>query len=98
MAYKLILKSGAEDDIEFAYNWYEDQKIGLGEEFLAELVEYYGKLEKHPSGYSKIRRNYRKAALKRFPYNIIFEIIRTEVLVYAVFHTSRNPKNKLRKR
>lgn len=41
MAYKLLLKPGAEEDIDHAYSWYEDQQIGLGEMFLRELVSFY---------------------------------------------------------
>ena len=46
MAYNLSLKPGAEEDIDTAYNWYEEKKKGLGEEFLTELVAYYAKLQK----------------------------------------------------
>jgi plasmid stabilization system protein ParE len=98
MMYAISVKPGAEEDIDAAYNWYEDQKEGLGEEFLKELVEYYKKLENLPTAFHKIKRNYRQVALKRFPYIIVFEILKKEVVVYAVFHTSRSPKNKLRKR
>jgi toxin ParE1/3/4 len=98
MVYNISVKPGAEDDIDVAYNWYEDQKEGLGDEFLKELVEYYKKLESHPTAFHKIKKTYRQVALKRFPYVIVFEILKTEVVIYAVFHTSRSPKNKLRKR
>jgi hypothetical protein len=33
MVYNISVKPGAEDDIEIAYDWYEEQKTGLGEEF-----------------------------------------------------------------
>ena len=49
MAFTIALKPGAEDDIEHAYNWYQDQRLGLGEEFLEELVFYYRKLELQPT-------------------------------------------------
>lgn len=70
----------------------------MGDEFLKELVEYYKKLESHPMAFHKIKKNYRQVALKRFPYVILFEILKREVVIYAVFHTSRSPKNKLKKR
>lgn len=79
-----------------AYDWYELQRIGLGEEFLAELDEVYYKLTTHPEYFGKLKKNYRQAALKRFPYVIVFEIIKTEVVVFAVFHTSRNPRYKFK--
>jgi toxin ParE1/3/4 len=39
-----------------AYNWYEEQKIGLGDLFLAELSRCYTKLEKNPFFYQKLKR------------------------------------------
>jgi len=98
MAYRLILKPEVEGDVEEAYNWYEDQKEGLGEEFLSELTEFYKKIESNPTSFSKAKRSYRQVALKRFPYVIVYEIVKTEIVIYAVFHTSRNPRNKLKKR
>ncbi len=76
------------------YDWYEAQKPGLGEEFLDELDGIYLKLETHPEYFGKVKKSFRQAALKRFPFVIVYEIIKTEVVVFAVFHTSRNPKNK----
>jgi plasmid stabilization system protein ParE len=50
----------------------------------------------HPEYFGKIRKNVRQAALKRFPYVIVYEIIKAEVVVFAVFHTRRNPKLKFK--
>ncbi len=98
MAYTVSVKPGAEEDIEHAYNWYEDQRQGLGEEFLTELVYCYKKLEQHPTAFGKVFKTYRQVALKRFPYVVVFEVSKSEVIIYAIFHTSRHPKNKLRKK
>lgn len=35
MAVKLIIAPEAEQDISEAYAWYEDRRLGLGEEFLS---------------------------------------------------------------
>ncbi|GGH12683.1 hypothetical protein [Pedobacter zeae] len=40
-----------------AYDWYEEQKPGLGDLFLAELGRCYLKLEKNPLHYQKLKRN-----------------------------------------
>jgi plasmid stabilization system protein ParE len=98
MPYRVILKPGAEADIDDAYNWYEDQQLGLGKAFLDELVFYYKKLEAQPTSFHKVIKKYRQAALKRFPFVIVFEIEKTDVVIYSVFHTSRNPKNKLQRK
>jgi len=41
MKYNVLLQPGAENDIEEAYIWYERQQLGLGDELLDELLEYY---------------------------------------------------------
>ncbi|MBL7731821.1 MAG: hypothetical protein JNM88_11640 [Chitinophagaceae bacterium] len=54
----------------------------------------YSRLTQHPSYFGKVKKNFRQAALKRFPFVVVYEIIGYEVIVYAVFHTSRNPRSK----
>ena len=94
--YSLIIKPRAIIMTKDAYDWYELQRPGLGEEFLDELDGMYHKLETHPSYFGKVKKNFRQAALKRFPFVIVYEIIKTEVIVFAVFHTSRNPRYKFK--
>ncbi len=79
-----------------AYEWYEEQSKGLGEAFLSELDRCYKKLEVQPTFYSKLKKNYRQMRLKRFPYVVVYEIMKTRVVVFAVFHASRNPKSKFK--
>ena len=94
--YSLIIKPLAILMTKDAYKWYEEQKPGLGEEFLDELDGIYNKLSAHPEYFVKLKKNFRQAALKRFPFVIVYEIIKKGVVVFAVFHTSRNPKYKFR--
>ena len=77
-----------------AYDWYEEQKQGLGEAFLKELDTCYRQLETHPQHYGKIKKNVRQVAVKRFPFVVVYEIIKQEVVVFAVFHTKRNSRHK----
>lgn len=94
--YFLVIKPRAVAMMQEAYRWYENQKQGLGEEFLLELDQYYIKLQNHPQFFGKIKKNFRQAALRRFPYVIVYEIIKNEVVVFAIFHTKRNPKFKFK--
>ena len=94
--YSLLIKPRAILMTKDAYDWYEVQKSGLGEEFLSELDHIYQKITSHPEYFGKIKKDYRQAALKRFPFVIIFETIKKEVVIFAVFHTRRNPKFKFK--
>lgn len=79
-----------------AYDWYEEQRNGLGEEFLEELEIGYAKILKNPTHYPFIAKGFRRFALGRFPYVAIYEVISNELIVFAVFHTSRNPDKRLK--
>ncbi|MCD6011810.1 MAG: type toxin-antitoxin system RelE/ParE family toxin [Flavipsychrobacter sp.] len=91
--FQLIIKEAADRMLDDAYWWYEQQLPGLGERLFSEVEICFEKLRQHPTYYSEGRENYRQIIVKNFPYKIIFEIIETDVIVYSIFHTSRNPDN-----
>ncbi len=101
MACKIIIREEALADTLEAYNYYEQQREGLGEEFLMLLIKRYDDLAQHPSHYSYIKEQpekiLRDAAVERFPYVVVFEIIKEEVIVYAVHNTHKHQRGKLRK-
>ena len=93
----LIIKPRAIKMAKDAYDWYEEQQAGLGDRFLFELEHCYDKLEARPASYAKINKNFRQIILRTCPYVVVFEIIKEDVVIYAVFHTSRNPRKKFKK-
>jgi plasmid stabilization system protein ParE len=94
--YRIIIRPQATDMAENAYDWYEEQQVGLGKLFVDELVGCYDRLETWPAAYAIIDRNYRQIILKTFPYVVVYEIIEEVVVIFAVFHTSQNPKKKFK--
>jgi len=94
--HNLIIKQRAHVMMQEAFDWYEQQKPGLGELFITELNTYFNKLKSNPGFYGKIYKNFRQVVLKKFPYALVYEIIKTDVLLFAVFHTSRNPNFKFK--
>jgi len=95
--YQLIFKPHAISMVKEAYEWYEEQQIGLGELFLHELEGCYDKLETWPVSFTKIKKNYRQIIVRTFPYVIVYEILKKDIVIYAVFHTSRSPRKKFKK-
>lgn len=96
--YTIQIKPIAVQMAKDAYEWYEEQKLGLGDLFLTELSRCYAKLEKNPLFYQKLKNNYRHLVLNKFPYVLIFEVIEDEIIIFAVFHTARNPKLKFKRK
>ncbi len=95
--YNLIIKEEAAIEIEDAYLWYESKQKNLGERFLEVLNKCFLSIIASPGIFAKKYREMRQAPLKSFPFVVLYEIEEKNIVVYAVFHTSRNPnllKNK----
>jgi toxin ParE1/3/4 len=94
MDYSILLDERASQDIQEAIDYYEDQQPGLGEKFENALNKQIQVLEKNP--FFQLRYdNVHCLPVKKYPYMIHFTIDeeRFLVIVRAVFHTSRDPKN-----
>ena len=94
--YTLILKQKAVEMAADAFQWYEDQHTGLGEIFISTLDSTLKKIQSFPTAHTKVKKDYRQVRLKKFPYVIVYEILKTEVVVLAIFHTKRHPRRKFR--
>jgi hypothetical protein len=95
MAFKLKVEFDAEKETDEAISWYESKRVGLGNEFLEELHEYYEILKTEtPSFELKRKPTFRELPLKRFPYVIIYELRDKTIFVYSVFNTNQDPLRK----
>lgn len=94
MAYSLEIKDEANLEIIEAYCYYEEKRIGLGEEFLEHLDVYFDRITTNPKHFPQKRKPYREVFIKRFPFLIIYETIKDKVIVYSVFNTWQNPEKK----
>jgi len=83
-----------EADIELhkALEWYSNQKVGLESEFMRCIDEAISRIQRNPEIFPLALRNVRKALVKRFPYVIYYEVGDDEIMILAVFHVKRNPR------
>jgi len=91
--YKLVFTPEVYGDIKTAYDWYESQRIGLGEDFLLTLEASYADITRTPQQYQDIYKSVRRKLVPRFPYGIFFVLRENTVVVLAVLHTKRDPKS-----
>lgn len=96
--YRLVAEPQADLDIESAFEWYENEKPGLGLEFLDELRRAYVRILDGPLKYQHLRSGIRRALLRRFPYAIYFVCEGEVAVIVAVLHASRNPAEWQRRR
>ncbi|HEU5117206.1 MAG TPA: type II toxin-antitoxin system RelE/ParE family toxin [Isosphaeraceae bacterium] len=90
----LEVADDAVDEVVGAARYYNNQRVGLGQEFLASLDAGYQEIQAHPHRYPKV--NLRRVApdthlflLDRFPYQIIYRVETDRIFVVAVAHTRR---------
>jgi plasmid stabilization system protein ParE len=88
---QLLVRPAAAADIEEAYRWYEQQKAGLGEEFLLAVDSILRDIVAHPTTYPLIHREARRALLRRFPYVVFFRSYGEIIIVLACMHGRRDP-------
>jgi len=92
MAVNLTIVQEVQSDIGEAFTWYENQRVGLGEEYLSCVDACMQQIHRMPESYQAIYKNFRRGLVRRFPYAIFYEYSGKIITIYAVFHTSRNPQ------
>lgn len=91
MNHKVIIRPEAEKDIEEAFLWYEDKRVGLGYDFLLQIDAGLRFIERNPEVYPPEYKGTRKFLIKRFPYKIIYLVEKERIIIVAVFHGKRCP-------
>src|SRR5258708_36343852 len=83
-----------------AYEWYENQKAGLGKEFEISIEKKLSQIVLNPLRYTKKRGIHREALVETLPYVVVYKFYSKENLIFisSIFHASRNPKKKYRRR
>ena len=88
----LVLTPGAFDDLSVATRWYEEKRSGLGATFEQAIDAVLMRLQRVPLSFPAFEEGFRRAVVKRFPYDIYFSNDDQRVLVVLVIHTARDPK------
>lgn len=91
MTRRFFLRPRAENDIRSAFEWYESQRPGLGEEFLTAVRERLEAVRSFPESNPVIYRDVRRAVVSRFPYLIFYVVRPARVVVLAILHHARDP-------
>ena len=73
MAVELRLAPEVELDLTEAYDWYEQRRTGLGEEFIGCIDVCLRQIRRAPDRYPMVHATYRRALVRRFPYAVYYE-------------------------
>ena len=91
MAKRLTFDPGAKLEIREAALYYEEARVGLGEEFLQAVENAIRNLFNNPLRWRLVKDPFRRCIVHRFPYAVIFSADDYEVFIAAVMHQKRKP-------
>jgi plasmid stabilization system protein ParE len=83
----------AEDDLERAFDYYQQRQAGLGADLVEEFRRGVDLILAHPHGWQPLDETYRRYRLHRFPYGIVYRVDAraTELVIVALMHLSEQP-------
>jgi len=71
--------------------WYEEQRAGLGIDFLNCIEGVFKRIRDTPTIHAVVYDNVRQTLVNRFPYVVCYTVEGDCVCVVAVFHGQRDP-------
>lgn len=92
MPKSLILTKNSQKDLDDAYQWYEEQNRGLGQEFIRCVDAKLSEISCAPLHHQIVfKENVHRALTNRFPYPIYFVNDEDTITFFAILHQRKNP-------
>lgn len=89
--------SGADADLQQAFNQFEDYHEGLGVEFMIAVDAYLARLAIFPESAPTYLEKVRRQVMQGYPYGIFYQPHPTRILVVAILDLRQDPQ-KIRRR
>ena len=89
---KVRFLTPAQQELDDAVAWYDQQADGLGKEFLDELDRTIRRVVTYPLSAKEIEPGIRRGLLARFPYGLLYGQDEDSIVVVAVAHLHRQPR------
>ncbi len=83
----------AQSELDDAYDWYEVQAKGLGGRLVEEIRLAVRRVTVFSESCQEIVPGIRRCLIRRFPYALIYRTAEEELVILAVMHQHRNPRN-----
>lgn len=98
---KTVILETAQNELEDAVDYYNRESPGLGFEFADEVYRTIDRILGMPDAWQSLTARTRRCLTNRFPYGVIYQVRKNELLVVAIMHLHRKPgvwKQRIRKR
>ena len=84
--------SAALSELRDAILYYEQNEAGLGTKFLDEIDATTDRIVRFPHAWHPLSARTRRCRTHRFPFGLLYQVRRDEILVTAVMDLRRDPK------
>ena len=91
MTLRIVFRRAAKREFENAAVRYDEQRLGLGEEFTIEIEQALARAAAAPERYPIVFGDIRRTVARRFPFSVYFRVRLDSMVVLALFHGRRNP-------
>ena len=91
MSLPLVFHPDVHGEVDDAYRYYEQQRTGLGDDFLARVDEVLTRISNTPQVHQVVYQDVRRGVVRQFPYCVYYRVQPGRVEVVAVIHTRRDP-------
>ncbi|MEK6375429.1 MAG: type II toxin-antitoxin system RelE/ParE family toxin [Acidobacteriota bacterium] len=88
-AYRFL--EDAEAEFQEHIRYFDEQSVGLGDKFIADVEAVLRRIRDFPKSGSPISRNVRKSVLRIFKYNLLYVNEPEEIMIVAVAPHKRRP-------
>ena len=92
MTRKTVFRPQADQEVQSARQWYEEQRPGLGSEFAQRIDEAIERVASNPLAFPAVHGETRRVVVRRFPYGVYFLVLADQIVVTAVMHGRRHPR------
>jgi plasmid stabilization system protein ParE len=82
----------AQAEYDAAMAWYRSAGPGLDQAFRSDVVTKLEQIASHPRSSPELAPDVRRAALRRFPFLLVYTIADGDIVVLAVAHMRRRPR------
>ena len=90
MSLPVIARPAAEADIQETYDYLEERRAGLGEQFVARLRDVFESIESRPEAPPIVWQDVRAVRVHKFQYVVYYVLFADRVEIMAVIHGARH--------
>jgi len=82
----------AEIELAEARLWYSHQGEGLDVALMKRVDQAFSAIAAAPHSYPIVYRTLRRAVVRQFPFAVFYEAAGNEIVVFAIYHSRRDPE------